>query len=80
MQQAHRAVPGTWTHQNLPRVVQVAIKFLERGEHVNEVYVAREIIHHSQLRHPHIVQYKEAILTSAHLGIVMARSLMWLVA
>ena len=25
------------------RVAQVAIKFLERGERINEVYVAREI-------------------------------------
>ena len=50
---------------------QVAIKFLERGERINETYVSREICNHSQLLHPHIVQFKEVFLTPKHLGICM---------
>ena len=49
----------------------MAIKFLERGERINERYVGREIFNHSQLLHPHIVQFKEVFLTPHYLGICM---------
>ncbi|KAK9828933.1 hypothetical protein WJX72_002887 [[Myrmecia] bisecta] len=48
----------------------VAIKFMERGEKITK-YVEREIINHSNLLHPHIVQFKEVFLTEQHLAIVM---------
>ena len=79
--------------------LQVAIKFLERGDRINERYVGepaecsapasmpsaaahslgsppcplagREIYNHSQLLHPHIVQFKEVFLTPHYLGICM---------
>lgn len=36
----------------------VAVKFIRRGEHINE-YVEAEIINHRQLLHPHIIQFQE---------------------
>lgn len=36
----------------------VAVKFIPRGEHINE-YVEAEIINHRQLLHPHIIQFQE---------------------
>lgn len=50
--------------------VQVAIKFLERGEKITK-NVEREITNHSNLLHPHIVQFKEVLLTAEYLAIVM---------
>ena len=38
-------------------VLQVAIKFLQRGERLASVYVEREIVNHSSLLHPHIVHF-----------------------
>ena len=49
----------------------MAIKFLERGDRINQTYVGREIFNHSQLLHPHIVQFKEVFLTPHYLGICM---------
>ncbi|KAB2055650.1 hypothetical protein ES319_A11G051800v1 [Gossypium barbadense] len=48
----------------------VAVKYIERGDKVNE-NVRREIINHRSLRHPNIVRFKEVILTPTHLAIVM---------
>lgn len=48
----------------------VAVKYIERGEKIDE-NVRREIINHRSLRHPNIVRFKEVILTSTHLAIVM---------
>ena len=42
---------------------QVAIKFMQRGEKLASVYVEREIINHSILLHPHIIQFKQAGVT-----------------
>lgn len=39
----------------------VAVKFIPRGEHINE-YVEAEIINHRQLLHPHIIQFQEVRL------------------
>ncbi len=39
--------------------VQVAIKFIQRGEKMAGRYVEREIVNHSMLLHPHIIQFKE---------------------
>jgi len=36
----------------------VAVKFIPRGERINE-YVEAEIINHRQLLHPHIIQFQE---------------------
>ena len=49
---------------------QCAIKFLDRGEKVSK-YVEREILNHRRLVHPHIVRFKEVLLTDAHICIVM---------
>ncbi|CAL8464870.1 g4405 [Coccomyxa elongata] len=51
--------------------MEVAIKFLQRGERLASVYVEREIVNHSSLLHPHIVQFKEAFLTREYLAIAM---------
>jgi len=48
----------------------VAVKYIERGENIDE-NVKREIINHRSLRHPNIIQFKEVILTPTHLAIVM---------
>lgn len=42
-------------------IVQVAIKFIQRGEKMAGRYVEREIVNHSMLLHPHIIQFKEVI-------------------
>ncbi|KAL6893497.1 hypothetical protein ACP4OV_007595 [Aristida adscensionis] len=48
----------------------VAVKYIERGDKIDE-NVQREIINHRSLRHPNIIRFKEVILTSTHLAIVM---------
>jgi len=48
----------------------VAMKYIERGQKIDE-NVAREIINHRSLRHPNIIRFKELILTPTHLAIVM---------
>ncbi|GMH40445.1 hypothetical protein BSKO_08349 [Bryopsis sp. KO-2023] len=48
----------------------VAIKFLLRGDHIQQ-YVEREILNHKTLRHPHVVQFYEVFLTKDYLAIVM---------
>lgn len=48
----------------------VAIKFIERGENIDE-NVEREIINHRCLRHPNIIMFKGIFLTSTHLALVM---------
>lgn len=48
----------------------VAIKYVERGDKIDE-NVQREIINHRSLRHPNIVRFKEVVLTPTHLAIVM---------
>nr|XP_025615016.1 serine/threonine-protein kinase SRK2E isoform X2 [Arachis hypogaea] len=48
----------------------VAVKYIERGDKIDE-HVKREIINHRSLRHPNIVRFKEVILTPTHLAIVM---------
>ncbi|XP_010937485.1 serine/threonine-protein kinase SAPK2-like [Elaeis guineensis] len=47
-----------------------AVKFIERGEKINE-NVQREIINHRVLKHTNIVRFKEVLLTPTHLAIVM---------
>ncbi|WOL11851.1 serine/threonine-protein kinase SAPK7 isoform X1 [Canna indica] len=48
----------------------VAMKYIPRGQKIDE-NVAREIINHRSLQHPNIIRFKEVVLTSTHLGIVM---------
>ncbi len=47
----------------------VAVKMLQRTD-VNK-YVEGEIVNHSLMRHPHIIQFKEVLLTSQFICIVM---------
>lgn len=47
----------------------VAIKFLKRGD-VNK-YVEAEIVNHSLLRHPHVIQFKEVFLLPDYICIAM---------
>ena len=47
--------------------MQVAIKQLERP-HLVLRYVESELINHSQLRHPHVVQFREVFLTDQHVS------------
>jgi serine/threonine-protein kinase SRK2 len=49
---------------------RVAIKFIPRGDKINK-YVLSEILNHSRLRHPHIVNFREVFLTPKYLAIVM---------
>uniref|UniRef100_A0A7S0WYC6 Protein kinase domain-containing protein n=1 Tax=Chlamydomonas leiostraca TaxID=1034604 RepID=A0A7S0WYC6_9CHLO len=49
---------------------QVAIKFIERGDRVNK-YVEAEILNHRALRHPHVVEFKEAFITPDFICIAM---------
>ncbi|KAJ1266065.1 hypothetical protein BS78_08G122500 [Paspalum vaginatum] len=48
----------------------VAVKYIPRGEKVDE-NVQREVINHRTLRHPHVIRFKEVILTPTHLAITM---------
>lgn len=48
----------------------VAVKYIERGQKIDE-NVQREIINHRSLRHPNIIRFKEVFLTPKHLAIVM---------
>ncbi|KAK8946947.1 Serine/threonine-protein kinase SAPK7 [Platanthera zijinensis] len=48
----------------------VAVKYIERGQRIDE-NVAREIINHRSLCHPNIIRFKEVVLTPTHLAIVM---------
>lgn len=47
-----------------------AVKFLERGQKIDE-HVQREIMNHRSLKHPNIIRFKEVLLTPTHLAIVM---------
>jgi serine/threonine-protein kinase SRK2 len=47
----------------------VAVKMLKRGD-VNK-YVEAEILNHSMLRHPHVIQFKEVFLTHEYICIAM---------
>eukprot|EP00798_Chlamydomonas_sp_ICE-L_P017868 gene17868-24259_t len=49
---------------------QYAIKFIERGDKISE-YVEWEILNHRSLYHPHVIGFKEVLLTRRHLAIVM---------
>lgn len=55
--------------RNVTTGQQVAIKFIKRSD-VNK-YVESEIMNHSLLRHPHVIQFKEVFLTSDYICIVM---------
>ncbi|GAX76464.1 hypothetical protein CEUSTIGMA_g3909.t1 [Chlamydomonas eustigma] len=46
-----------------------AIKLLQRMS-MNK-YVEAEILNHSKLRHPHVIQFKEVFLTSEYICIAM---------
>nr|ARJ31357.1 SnRK1 [Epimedium pseudowushanense] len=59
-----RLVKDKWTKE------LYAVKYIERGQKIDE-NVRREIMNHRSLRHPHIVKFKEVLLTPTHLAIVM---------
>ncbi|KAG9141826.1 hypothetical protein Leryth_013955 [Lithospermum erythrorhizon] len=47
-----------------------AIKFIERGQQIDE-HVQREIMNHRSLKHPNIIRFKQVLVTPSHLAIVM---------
>ncbi|GMH38050.1 hypothetical protein BSKO_05934 [Bryopsis sp. KO-2023] len=49
----------------------VAIKFIQRGNDLDAVYVSREILNHRILCHPHVVNFKGVFVSNTHLCIVM---------
>ena len=49
----------------------VAIKFISRSKNKIDKNVEREIINHSMLDHPHIIQFKLCFLTDKYLAIAM---------
>ena len=49
----------------------VAIKFISREKNKIDRQVEREIINHSILEHPHIIQFKLCFLTDKYLAIAM---------
>lgn len=55
-----------WSHL-AGHTLQVAIKQLERA-HLVLRYVESELVNHSQLRHPHVVQFREVFLTDQHVS------------
>ncbi|XP_057443727.1 serine/threonine-protein kinase SRK2A-like [Lotus japonicus] len=56
--------------QNKETKELVAVKYIQRGEKIDEC-VQREIVNHRSLRHPHIIRFKEVFLTPTHLCIVL---------
>ena len=50
---------------------QVAIKFISREPSKIDRNVEREIINHSMLLHPHIIEFKLCFLTDKYLAIAM---------
>lgn len=49
---------------------KVAIKFMKRGESITR-HVERELVNHSVLKHPHVIELREVFLTPEYLGMVM---------
>ena len=44
---------------------------MQRGELTITRYVEREVLNHSLMLHPHIIQFKEVFLTQKYLAIAM---------
>lgn len=55
--------------ENLQSGAPAAIKFLRRDSLTK--YVENEIVNHSSLKHPHIIDFKEVFVTDDHVCIVM---------
>ena len=52
-------LPAAWHSAGSSWASQVAIKFIERREVVrNQKNIRREIVNHSALMHPHIIQFR----------------------
>jgi serine/threonine protein kinase len=49
----------------------VAIKLIERGPEKITKFVDRELINHSKMLHPHVIQFREVFLTEQYLGVAM---------
>lgn len=47
----------------------MALKSLKRS--LVSKYVADEIVNHAQLRHPHVVQFRQVYLSRGHVNILM---------
>ena len=50
----------------------VAVKLMERSSLSR--YIESEIVNHSLLRHPHVVQFREVFLSGKHINIVVRMS------
>ena len=59
-----------WLAKNKKTGEMVAVKFIERGESIDE-NVKREIINHRQLQHQNVIAFMQVALTPAHLAIIM---------
>ena len=60
-----------WRCQDRVSEDQLAIKFIARDKETIDKNVEREIINHSGLMHPHIIEFKTCFLTSRYLAIAM---------
>lgn len=60
-----------WCCEDVVSGDRVAIKFIPRLEDTLDKNVEREIINHSMLEHPHIIEFKVCFLTTRYLAIAM---------
>ena len=60
-----------WRCDDLAANEKVAIKFISRARNRIDRNVEREIINHSMLEHPHIIQFRLCFLTDKYLAIAM---------
>ena len=70
--QAQRGAYGfVWCCLDRESGTKIAIKFIARDKSTIDKNVEREIINHSGLMHPHIVEFKICFLTTRYLAIAM---------
>lgn len=60
-----------WCCEDVVSGDRVAIKFIPKHEDTLDKNVEREIINHSMLGHPHIIEFKVCFLTDQYLAIAM---------
>lgn len=60
-----------WCCHDLATNEKVAIKFISRERNRIDRNVEREIINHSKLEHPHVIQFRLCFLTEKYLAIAM---------
>ena len=60
-----------WRCDDITTGEKVAVKFISRERNKIDRNVEREIINHSMLEHPHIIQFHQCFLTEKYLAIAM---------